>query len=76
MSIPEWDALKGLVIRAHSSLPDLVTLGWDIALTDMGPLVVETNPTYDIDIVQTALKRGVRDDLSWLHRETEPPSPI
>lgn len=63
MTIPQWSELKELVIQSHSTLPDLVTLGWDIALTDDGPLVVETNPTYDIDIIQTALKQGVGREM-------------
>jgi glutathione synthase/RimK-type ligase-like ATP-grasp enzyme len=61
--IPMWAEVVELLERGQRSLPDLRTLGWDIAVTDDGPLIVETNATYDIDIVQVAYQRGVRSDI-------------
>ena len=62
-SIPFWNDLKTLVTRAHLSLPDLVTIGWDVAITSQGPVLVEANATYDVDLVQAAIKRGVRNEI-------------
>ena len=64
--VPFWSETKALVLRAHRSLPGLVTLGWDVAVTDGGPLLVEANATYDVDLLQVALRRGVRSDIECL----------
>lgn len=64
--IPMWDQILEVLEQGQKSLPDLKTLGWDIAVTDSGPLIVETNATYDIDIVQVAYQRGVRSEMEEL----------
>lgn len=68
-TIPHWEKLKGLVERAHRSLPQFVTLAWDIAVTDEGPLIIEANPTYDVSGIQVAHGRGLKPLLfSYLGR--------
>lgn len=66
LALPYWEELRNLVVRAHSSFPDLMTVGWDVAIVDGGPIIVEANSTYDVDILQVAFKRGVRSDLNFL----------
>lgn len=62
-ALPFWGELKELVVAAHKSLPNLATLGWDVAITDTGPIIVEANSTYDVDLLQVALKRGLKSEL-------------
>lgn len=62
-ALPFWSELKELIAAAHKSLPNLATLGWDVAITDTGPLIVEANSTYDVDLLQVALKRGLKSEL-------------
>jgi len=62
-ALPFWSELKKLIVAAHKSLPNLATLGWDVAITDSGPLIVEANSTYDVDLLQVAYKRGLRSEL-------------
>lgn len=50
--LPFWDLTKALAVDAHRSLGDRVLVGWDIGLTEDGPLVVEGNSAPDLDIVQ------------------------
>jgi len=50
--LPMWSETKALAIRAHRSFADRVLVGWDIAITDDGPIVVEGNSSPDLDIVQ------------------------
>ena len=61
--LPYWSELIELVCRAQRSLPDLKTLGWDVAITDDGPVIVEANSTYDVDLVQVAHRQGLRTAL-------------
>lgn len=61
--LPYWSEMVELVCRAQASLPGLCTLGWDVAITDRGPIVVEANSTYDVDLVQVAQCRGLKSLL-------------
>lgn len=61
--LPHWDNVMQLVTDAHLSMPGLKTTGWDIAITEQGPVIVETNPSYDVDIVQVAYREGFRSRL-------------
>lgn len=46
-TIPHWSAACELAVAAHRTLPGLRTLGWDLALTDDGPRLLEGNVRYD-----------------------------
>lgn len=61
--IPMWEDVLTLLEQAQKSLPALRTLGWDVAITDDGPLIVEANATYDVDLIQVAHRRGVRSQM-------------
>jgi hypothetical protein len=50
--LPLWTDTKALAIAAHRAFADRVMIGWDIAITDNGPIVVEGNSSPDLDIVQ------------------------
>ena len=43
--IPYWDEVKRMVRRASKRFPSVGFLGWDVAITDKGPVIVEAN-TY------------------------------
>ncbi len=71
LQLPNWDEVKQLVVRAHTLAPPLATIGWDIAFTPEGPLIVEANTTPQVEIVQMAHGRSIMTDefvdalLSW-----------
>lgn len=58
--LPYWPQVVDLVQKAHESIQDLHTVGWDVAILDDGPIVVEANWRYDIDLIQVAYKKGFR----------------
>ena len=41
MVFPEWEKMREVVLRAAVNLPTCHFQGWDVALTDRGPILVE-----------------------------------
>jgi len=50
--LPMWAETCALAIRAHAMLPHKVMVGWDMAITPDGPVVVEGNGAPCVDIIQ------------------------
>lgn len=50
--LSQWEEIQALAVQAHRAFTDRVLVGWDIGVTDQGPLVVEGNSSPDLDIVQ------------------------
>jgi hypothetical protein len=45
--IEHWDEVKEIVMGWQAQIPYLKTIGWDVALTDEGPVIVEINNWWD-----------------------------
>ncbi|MEN3278047.1 MAG: hypothetical protein V7631_3837 [Massilia sp.] len=60
VQLPYWPEVVALAKRAHTSITGLHTVGWDIAILEDGPVIVEANWRYDIDILQVAYKKGFK----------------
>ncbi len=60
--IENWEQIKAEVIKFQQAFPYCKAAGWDIALTDDGPLVIEVNDFWD-RIGQLFLQRGWRDGI-------------
>lgn len=50
--IPQWNSMKEAVCNAHRRLPFARSLGWDVALSESGPVIVEVNATWYLHAVQ------------------------
>ncbi|WP_258039182.1 sugar-transfer associated ATP-grasp domain-containing protein [Nitrosospira multiformis] len=51
--LPCWFELVELVQYAHgAAFSDQVVIGWDVALLDSGPCIMEANKAPDLDIIQ------------------------
>jgi len=59
--VPDWAATTGMVLQAAEALSAVRLLGWDVAITDAGPVVVEINNCPDFMLVQMAEGRGIAD---------------
>ena len=52
-TLPHWEQVLDLVRRAHTTaFSDHVLIGWDVAILDDGPRLVEGNKGPDLDLVQ------------------------
>jgi hypothetical protein len=58
--LPLWADAKALAIAAHRHFDDRVVVGWDIAILDDGPIVIEGNGNPDLDILQRFMRTGFR----------------
>lgn len=59
--LPDWDALKALVLRGASAFPMLRFQHWDIAYSSRGLVILEMNVTGSLDGIQFASGRGLYD---------------
>jgi putative polysaccharide biosynthesis protein len=51
-ALPLWDDTRTLAARGHAAFADRLLIGWDIAITADGPVLIEGNSGPDLDIVQ------------------------
>lgn len=61
--LPFWDEMSTLALKGQNSLPTLRSVGWDIAATSQGVMLVEANSAYDVSILQIAHQRGLKREL-------------
>ncbi|HEX2581017.1 MAG TPA: sugar-transfer associated ATP-grasp domain-containing protein [Dongiaceae bacterium] len=52
--LPRWGEVLELAERAQDRFPERLIVGWDIAILEDGPIIVEGNSGADMDIVQRA----------------------
>ena len=43
LKLQGWKASVDLALDAHEKITDLPTVGWDVAQTDEGPILIEAN---------------------------------
>jgi hypothetical protein len=58
--VPFWDDVKQAAVAAHRQFSDRVVVGWDIAVLEDGPILVEGNGNPDLDILQRYMRIGLR----------------
>ncbi|MSP83511.1 MAG: hypothetical protein EXQ94_11445 [Alphaproteobacteria bacterium] len=63
LTLPAWDKVRALCLEAAAGFPGLWLQGWDIALTDRGPLPLEMEGDGGAQtLTQDAMGRGLLDD--------------
>lgn len=60
--IENWEAIKAEVIKFQQAFPYCKAAGWDIAITDDGPVVIEVNDSWD-RTGQYFIRRGWREEI-------------
>ena len=63
VQVPRWPDVLSLVLRAQACFAGLRSIGWDVGLTQEGPVLVEGNAQYGFDSLQVAFDRGFAPDF-------------
>jgi hypothetical protein len=53
VAVPFWDEVLATTRRAARAVPELGTIGWDIAVSPTGPVVVEGNRNWGANLFQS-----------------------
>jgi hypothetical protein len=59
--LPMWNEVRDLACKAHLAFSDRVVIGWDIAIMEDRPRLVEGNSGPDVDLVQRPLQTAFAD---------------
>ena len=62
--IPHWEELIAIVEELVKVIPEQKYVGWDMALTEAGWMLVEANAWGQFEIGQMSDKQGLRDVIS------------
>lgn len=60
--LPEWEKAREVCMNAAKELPRLKYIGWDLAYTEKGWIVVEANMAGQL-VHQGSLQRGIKAEL-------------
>lgn len=60
--VENWDKIKSEVIKFQEKLPFVKAAGWDIAITEDGPVVIEVNDSWD-RTGQYFIRRGWKNEI-------------
>jgi Sugar-transfer associated ATP-grasp len=67
LALPKYQDVIESAVEGHRTLRNIGIIGWDIGVTDEGPVIVETNIMPDLMLVQAAHRSGAfNDDLAAL----------
>jgi hypothetical protein len=56
VSVPDWQAVKALILKLAEAFPQLQCPGWDIGLTDRGPVAIEGNTHWGYPFYPSGLR--------------------
>jgi hypothetical protein len=64
-AVPDWARLKATAVEAMRLMSQFGLIGWDVAATGDGPVIVGLDPTPDVGLHQLADRHGLLD--AWFH---------
>lgn len=64
-AVPDWPQLKAIAIEATRLMGQFGLIGWDVAPTNEGPVIVGLDATPHVGLHQLADRQGLLD--AWFH---------
>jgi hypothetical protein len=58
-AVAQWEEIQELAIAGHRALADRMLLGWDVALTTNGPVLIEANAYPDTEFLQRVHRKPI-----------------
>jgi Sugar-transfer associated ATP-grasp len=58
--LPDWDAVQDVALRAAAAFPWARAIGWDIGVSDRGPVLIEGNERWSPSLIQMPAPHGLR----------------
>ena len=68
--IPYWEEIKKMVCEAAMVNPDVKVVGWDVAISTKGPLLIEANRRPGFDLVQVLENKGTKYMLEEVRKDS------
>lgn len=62
--VPEWEEMKKLCSKLAAKIPEVKFIGWDMAYSKNGWVVVEGNSLSEAIGMQSTFERGIRNTIS------------
>lgn len=59
--LPFFHEARRMACEAHALFPEFGVVGWDIAITEHGPLIIECNDNPHHGLYQLAYRQGIRN---------------
>jgi hypothetical protein len=59
--LPCWEQVKEVALQAAAAFPWARGIGWDIGISDRGPVIIEGNARWSPSLVQLPAPRGLMD---------------
>jgi hypothetical protein len=81
-TLPCWREAVDLALVAHTQFSEFPSIGWDIAITTNGPVLVEGNYNWDVVLTQQAGWRALGDTeyidhlFAWFHHRSDASSDV
>ncbi|WP_274520776.1 sugar-transfer associated ATP-grasp domain-containing protein [Ectothiorhodospira variabilis] len=60
--IPNWNSILDICKRAAATMSGVRAIGWDVALTPSGPVIIEGNSTWGLPVLQVHTKGFLTDE--------------
>lgn len=61
--IPHWEKVQSVCKQAAEMLPEVSYIGWDVAITEDGPILIEGNHDPDLDMVEFVGSYGYYNNI-------------
>jgi hypothetical protein len=58
--LPDWESIKDVAIRAAAAFPWARAIGWDVGVSDRGPVLIEGNERWSPSLIQMPAPHGLR----------------